>query len=336
MSEPAFNIFFHQSWHNKPTMIPSLSLASLQLLLASSAAAQTVTQIWNFTTVVSPEGSALLPNGEFLFSTEESGNIYVIDPSAANPVARSVGVLPGATNCLGIAKISDVKYGIIGHASDAAGNNINATLYTVEFPNANYSSSATIGIAATLPTAKFLNGAAPLPADPSIVFLSDSELAAIWRVDTKTGSAEIVLEDDAFAVPTNNTVGVPVGINGLKIRAGYAYFSNSAKALFGRAAISEEGVFVQDGGVEVIYTAPDAGSAAHYNDLFVLDDAGTTLVTDFPDSIVTIYTNGTAVETLVDALMLEPSSIQVEDDGTWVMTTHGGLTESGQVVKVTW
>lgn len=313
-------------------MVLLLCLASL---LAAPATAQTVTQLWNFTTVISPEGSALLPSGEFLFSTEESGNIYLVDPTATNPVAKSIGVLPGATNCLGIAKISDVKYGIIGHASDSAGNNINATLYTVDFTNSTTTNpAATVDIAAELPEAKFLNGAAPLPSDPTIVFLCDSELAAIWRVDTKNGSAEIVIENDLFAVPTNNTVGVPVGINGLKIRAGYAYFSNSAKALFGRAAISDDGVF--SGDVELIYTAPDAGSAAHFNDLFVLDDEGTTLVTDFPDSIVKIYPNGTAVEALVDELLLEPSSIQVEDDGTWVMTTHGGLTESGQVIKVTW
>ncbi|KAL2810110.1 hypothetical protein BJX63DRAFT_403206 [Aspergillus granulosus] len=73
---------------------------------------------------------------------------------------------------------------------------------------------------------------------------------------------------DAFAAPTNASV--PIGINGLKIQNGYVYFTNTARGLFGRLPISEDGN--RAGEVEVISLVNVARTGDNWDD-FVLDKA---------------------------------------------------------------
>lgn len=276
------------------------------------------------------------PNGNILFSTLSNANLYELDPSTSPAQAQIVTTFPGATALTGFAKIGDDKYAVIGGIRGTYQYE-NETIYTIDL-----AANGTTGVAALLPDSIMLNGAASLPENESILLLADARVACIWRVDTSTGSAEKILEGEFLAAPANATV--PIGVNGLKVRAGYVYFTNTGTGVFGRVAIDGEGYPLADAIVpEVIATAADPTSAS-WDDFTVLSDDGSALACISPDGVVAISPTGTVVQYIgegeTDGWMLGPSSITINESAqgnfSAYVTTKGSSTAGlgGQIFKL--
>ncbi|QKX57624.1 uncharacterized protein TRUGW13939_04742 [Talaromyces rugulosus] len=302
---------------------------ALVALTAGTAASQSIRQVFNFSSYVDIENSHLRPNGHLLLSTFDNGRLYTIDPSADNPQAELVSAMPGATALCGITSIGDDKYAVVG---GIRGNYsyTNETIYTVDYSGG--ARNATIAIAAHVSNATMLNGMDSLPEKPHVILLADSRQGAIYRVDTDSGVSTIVIQDEALAAPSNATL--PIGVNGLKIRESFVYYTNSARNTFGRVPITVDGD--QAGDVEVVAQL-NGGTAGYDWDDFVFDEAGVAYAAQPTNAIAEIKSNGQHsifVGGGNNTLIQGPTSITIARDGkTAYVTTHGdGTNLSGQVL----
>ncbi|VDB90474.1 unnamed protein product [Peniophora sp. CBMAI 1063] len=311
------------------------TLASLALFGGPALAASTVKQLFNFTTYVDIENSHLRPNGNLLLSTFANGSLYQLDTAVSSPEAQLVAELPGATALTGIATIGTDKFAVIGGVRGTYEYS-NETVYTVEFSK---TANVTVSVAATLPDAVMLNGIDSLPAYPNVILAADSRVAAIWRIDTDTGAVESILEDDAFNA--TETATVPIGINGLKVFNGSVYFTNTARATFGRVAITDDGY--PDGDIEIIATLND--TAYDWDDFVINPVTGIAYVAQANSAVASIAPDGTQSIILGgenSTVIVGPTSITLAlDNTTAYVTSRGGTVGdstfqySGQVVEFT-
>ncbi|KAL4897512.1 hypothetical protein BDV59DRAFT_197804 [Aspergillus ambiguus] len=205
------------------------------ITIASSAFAQSVTQLFNFSTAVDIENSNIRPNGHLLLSTFANGGLYTLNPQEQHPQAEMVALLPGATALTGITAIGIDKFAISGGVRGHYHYD-NETIYTVDFRR-----NATVQVVAKLPQAEMLNGLCALPTRPHVVLSADSRVGGLWRVDTsrKGGNVQLAFQHEALAAPANASS--PLGVNGLKIVGGHVYFTNSARGILGRVPVNEDG-----------------------------------------------------------------------------------------------
>lgn len=302
--------------------------------IATSALASTERQLFNFSTYVDIENSHLRPNGQLLLSTFDNASLFILDPTVPQPEAELVSELPGATALCAITPIGYDKFAVIG---GVRGNYsyTNETIYIVD-----YSQNATqpsISVASNVTNATMLNGMDSLPKHPHIVMAGDARQGAVYRVDTTTGSWEIAIQDEALSPPAD--AAAPLGINGLKISNGYLYYTNTARNVFGRVSITDEGF--QNGDLETIAELTPGVYDYDWDD-FIFDASGAVFVAQPPSAIARILPNGT--ESIFigggnDTSIFNPTSLSLAKNGrTAYVTTRGGTLDgyeySGQVVEV--
>lgn len=170
-----------------------------------------------------------------------------------------------------------------------------------------------------IPEAGLLNGVASLPfAAPSssrncstppsspVVLIADSSLGMLWRVDLATGSYEI-----ASAVAEMQPIpdaGLALGVNGVKVRDGYLYFSNSNHLAVYRIAIdAASGRIAADAQAELAATFV---TKANIDD-FDIDAAGNVWVaSNFDDTVEVFRADGSGAVVVVGA----PTELTVAGD----------------------
>lgn len=239
--------------------------------------------------------------------------------------------MPGATALTGFAQIGTDKYAVAGGVRGSY-QYANETIYTIDFSSD--STNGTIGIATTLPDAVMLNGAAALDDDSGLILVGDARVACVWRVDVATGAYEQAFAGDYLAAPANASV--PIGVNGLKVRAGYAWFTNTGTGVFGRVPIDARGAATGD--YEVVATVATSTS---WDDFDVVADDGTSVACQSPASVVVVSPSG-VLSTLADddeagaVEVLSCSSVTTPTNGTAYVTTKGNSASglSGQILRI--
>ncbi|KAB8264279.1 hypothetical protein BDV32DRAFT_145529 [Aspergillus pseudonomiae] len=300
---------------------------AIPAIIAAQAVALETKQLFNFSTAVAIENSALRPDGSLLLTTFDQGRLYTLNPSLPNPQAELVAALPGATALCGIAAIDTDKFAVI----DGIRGNYsytNETIYTVDF-SAN-PINPTIQVVSQLPNAIMLNGMAALPVHPHVVLAGDARLGAVFRVNTDTGAAEIAFTDPWLTAPSNAST--PIGVNGLKIAGGYMYFTNTAREIFARVPI--DGFGEKTGDIEVIATLDDADSY-HWDDFVVLEDLGVAFLAQPDTAIAQISLDGEQ-NIIVGGgddrtTVVGPTSLAIAQDGKALYVTTRGGTVNGSV-----
>lgn len=243
--------------------------------------------------------------------------------------------MPGATALTGFAQIGTDKYAVAGGVRGSY-QYANETIYTIDFNSSSSDGAGTVGIAATLPDAVMLNGAAALPGGGgNLILVADARLALVWRVDVATGAHEPAFAGDYLAAPANASV--PIGVNGLKVRAGHAWFTNTATGVLGRVPVDARGAAT--GGYEVVATV---SASASWDDFDVVADDGTSVACRSPASVVAVSPAG-ALSVLAggDAdgpAVLGCSSVATPANGTAYVTTKGNSTSGlgGQILRITY
>ena len=90
---------------------------------------------------------------------------------------------------------------------------------------------------ADVPRSGLLNGMELLSASKGKILIADSEVGCVWKFDVQTGEHDMAIQVDEMKVPKE---GLPMGINGIKIRDGYLYWSNTGMKYFCRIKIDED------------------------------------------------------------------------------------------------
>lgn len=312
----------------------NLILAIAMASISSLGATATTRQLWNFTSYVDIENTNLRPNGQILMTTFTNASLYTLDPTFSSPTAELVASFTPSTALTGITSVGNDKFAVIGGVRGSY-MYTNETVYTCDF---SAGSEPAIEVVATLPNAVMLNGMDSLPQKPSVVLIADSRVGAVWRVNTTDGDVAIAYQGDLLLPPENATV--PIGINGLKVSNGYVYFTNTAKSLFARIAVTDEGVM--HGEVETV--APLVQGEEEYDwDDFVIDASGEiAYMAQSPNAIgrvnigtgemYTVFGDGNDTISLIG-----PTSVALAEDGVTAYVSTRGMQSSGisgQLVEI--
>ncbi|KAI4639905.1 hypothetical protein J4E93_008704 [Alternaria ventricosa] len=290
-----------------------LSLALLGLGTSSSPLpgpalplpARTVAQLSTVPTWL--ENLAVRPNGDLLVTQLAPVPIlYTIkNPSLGNATLEPIYEFHAAnvTDLLGITETAPDTYAIIaGNATtNSTGYAGTWSVWQAAFASPDVS-TPTVHKIANVPRAKLLNGAATLPSDPSIVIMADSQYGLLFRFDTKTGTSEIIADGPElkpYPEMHNGTVGF--GANGLKIRDGWVYFSNSDLIAIYRVPITSRG-YISHSPKAVVELYANLTAVANFVDDFTFGLDGTLwAVSNYENTVIAVSPGGKKMEVVAGA-----------------------------------
>lgn len=314
------------------------SLSPIELIMGYTTSM--ATQIYNFPTEF-VENVNVLPNGTLLLTTMESptGLLYMLDPTVANPQAKVVTTFDSNVTALtGIARLpgrDNDLYAVSGglHTSFAFERG-SMGVYIVSLKTGQVVDTIPVPDTATM------NGMTALPLQPQILLSADSIEGRILSIDTRTRKVSVAIDDAVLGPPetTNSSSGIPpIGVNGLRARGQYLYFTNSGQGTFGRVRIDAFGNRVGD--FEILAQSPDATQI--YDD-FTFDAQGNVYVAVHSTAVFKITPDGKQT-TLAgggsSSIFKEPTSVALANDGKSIYVSTGGNFLAspplgGQVIQV--
>lgn len=198
-------------------------------------------------------------NGDILATVLSSPDLYLINPfedSGDNAVL--LHSFPGSMGLAGITEIKPNVYAIIaGNWSDVifATTPGSYSVWEVDltcYKNKGKENGVEVRKIAEIPQAGFLNSMISLGSEKEVVLISDAYLGVVWKLDTKTGKYEVILDEPEMKdAPNPVTI---LGINGIKLRQGFLYFTCSTQEIFARVAIDADGTKKAGTKVEILAT----------------------------------------------------------------------------------
>ncbi|KAH7306099.1 hypothetical protein BKA65DRAFT_578232 [Rhexocercosporidium sp. MPI-PUGE-AT-0058] len=305
-----------------------------------------IRQIFQFPTTTYIENIHVRPNGHLLFTTLSSGDLYTINPNDSNPIHSVVATLPGSTGLAGIATV-DAAAGIF---AVSGGEHISmgfapgsVAVYIICIP----ADSNTGVVLDRISVDGTLNGMTSIPGTPDIVLSVDSVGGRVMRINTRTRAVDVAISDPSLGRGDST---FPIGVNGVKVRNEFLYFTNSALGTFARFPIDAEGN--KKGDVEIMATLPDTPPGANiaYDD-FDFDRDGNAYVACHSYSFLKITPGGEQSvwlggkrEVKVDGWgfyrdVFEPMAAKLGNDGNFMYLSTGGAVigervQGGQILEV--
>jgi hypothetical protein len=228
---------------------PALSLvallSSLHLLGHVASADSQPMLLTQFPPSVRIENLTILPNSTVIVCNAYTGDLYAI-----NPLDGPSGATPRL-----IASFAPYSSAIFGLASPSP-NTIVATASNFSWneqrvePGSNVIQQVTLtetGVqtkAFPIPAAGWLNGITPVLHSRHYLLIADCVAGSLLRLDTRTGAVITVSQDSLFAPVPEPGLNLLLGINGIHARKDWLYFTNTNQQLYGRLAITAEGLAV--------------------------------------------------------------------------------------------
>ncbi|KAK3329203.1 hypothetical protein B0H66DRAFT_596800 [Apodospora peruviana] len=283
------------------------------------------------------ENQLVLPNGHLLFTTLNSGDVFSLDPYAAQPVPKRVVSFPGTLAVTGITSLGNGLYAATAGVQEGlAFHNMALHVFKLD---------GTLISRIPGPDPSLLNGIATLPTNPNIVLSADSYNGQIIRFNTKTKTASVAVSaaEEPELAAGDLTLPLPEGVNGIKIRGGYLYFTNTYLGTFGRFRIDAfDGRKV--GRVEILARLEQPTGFGRAYDDFVLDGEGNAYITQHYNTIVKVCARNKAVSVVPgtgrdDGKIHAPTAVAFSKDGsslfvTTASTSFTGTAYSGGVFSI--
>lgn len=224
------------------------------------------------------ENIAVRSNGDLLVTqlSPTPALLTVQNPSSANATLENtydfhkpnISILTGITET-----IPDTFVIVAGNATpNADGYPGTFSVWKAKFSSPK-SAQPIVRKIANVPGGKFLNGVVALPHRPEVLLIADSQFGLLFRLDTQTGVSEVVLDEPElkpYPERMNKTIGF--GINGVKVRDGYLYFSNSNLITIFRIPITSSGYIRANARIEKFAVL---GTVTIFVDDFTFADDGT-------------------------------------------------------------
>lgn len=227
-----------------------LSLISLSTTITAKCSSLNVTALHTFPYPSWLENLAIRSNGEILTSRLDTPILYEVNHLTGDAVEVATWNASEHAGALGISEgAEDVFYVILAAFFDQATfvktSGVNS-IFKVDMSTFSLSDDGSVETNATvthltdIDEADFLNGMATL--DDGHIYVSDVYSGVIYLVDVSTGDYQVAVNDtlakfsvDGEAASTN------LGSNGLKVRDGYLYWTNTARGFLARIPVGTDG-----------------------------------------------------------------------------------------------
>ncbi|KAI0555993.1 hypothetical protein F4679DRAFT_13297 [Xylaria curta] len=307
--------------------------------------ARTIFQLNNNTTPNSWfENIALRQNGDLLVTMlQPYASVYSIQQPLSSSPKSSIISIANANGLAGIVETSPDVFAVLGGNFSALATPVPQTMAVWEIDLRG--PKPTTRLITKMPEAGLLNGAATIPTSSSpAILVTDSGISRVWRVDVKTGKYETAAEVPEMKSVPNATI--PLGVNGLKIRNGYMYFSNSNLASIYRLAIDKNGIAIKGAKAELV---------AKYDtdniDDFAIDEKGNFwATTNFNDTVAVAKPGSTGIVVVGESTELtvagdtalafggrtksDKNIVYVTTGGALARPVNGTITEPAKIVAI--
>ena len=228
------------------------------------------------------------PNGNILISTlSPSATIYTLELSSSPPTLTPSITIPTLDGLLGIDEITENTFAIVGARFQGLGvlQPNSSALYEIVLPGMDERDdicwlAPQYRLITHIPEAGGLNGLVVVPRvnaaaatdHDATVLIADSTVGRIFRAEIGTGKYEIVLDTPETQIPPG--AAFAFGVNGLKIHAGFLYWTNTARRSLYRVAIDQHGwpLASAPGGGLKIETVVEFGDVAAFDDFTIGQD----------------------------------------------------------------
>ena len=220
------------------------------------------------------ENFAIRPNGQLVITLISKPEMYIFDPIVPGPPIKLFG-LPGYLALLGIVEFTpDVFYFVAGNFSTAespASEGIGSySIFKIDL-RVESSPHAPTKIL-DMPKATFLNGLELLSKQDGLLVVTDSGLGLIWEIDIFKREYKVLIDAPELKIASDAPPNVQLGVNGVHIRNGFLYFTNTSQGLFCRVPITPSGSGYEIGAIEIL-------ASAATGDDFTLDRFGNAWIT---------------------------------------------------------
>jgi len=259
------------------SIIPHIAAHPSNALSATPRAKQPlplpVEIIYEFPPQTWVENLAVRSNGKVLVTLLTTPDLYQIDPSTPHSAPILVHHFSEHKGLFGITETTpDIFYLVGGNYSSADKANPNPVgaydIYEVDLRNG--ATNAVVTKIANLPNARLLNGMTTFCASTGIVLIADSFAGLLYRLDTQTKQVSVAIDDPTMKAPAAGPS--PFGINGVKIRDGFLYFTNTATSSLVKIPISP--IDASATGPAIVLSTDAKG------DDFILDRAGDAFIAE--------------------------------------------------------
>lgn len=153
--------------------------------------------------------------------------------------------IPQTTGLLGISELEqDIFYVVSANLSSVQGVPGSNAVWRIDMrghdscaeSNKTATTTVPLSLVANVTSAQLLNGMCRLSDDDAtILLIADSQAGKIFKLDTHTGSFEILIDDEALK---NSLSGLQVAVNGIHVHGSHLFFTNLNRGIFGRVPIS--------------------------------------------------------------------------------------------------
>ncbi|KAI1338573.1 hypothetical protein F5Y15DRAFT_121894 [Xylariaceae sp. FL0016] len=234
------------------------------------------------------ENIAVRSNGDLLLTVlgyPEAAIYSVSGPaSGAAPSLTTIGDFSSANYLLGIAEPAPDLFVVVGSATDAATNGTTWPAWRLDFRDRG--GEPAIEVIGRIDDATVLNGVAALPENSDVVLVADSSGGLVWRLDITTGAYERAIQVPEMGFAANASS--PTGVNGVKVCAGYLYWTNSYTQTIYRVGITRDGFAAEGAEVEMVGEL----DATFLDDFAIGDDGIIWAATDFDNRLFAVQPFG--------------------------------------------
>ncbi len=275
------------------------------------------------------ENLAVRSNGKVLVTLLSTPDLYQIDPFTPNSAPILVHHFADHKALFGITETTtDLFYVVTSNFSSTDTTNPNPAgaydIYEVDVRNG--ASKAIVTKNANVPNAKLLNGMTTLCASQGIILIADSFAGLLYRLNTHTKQVAIAIDDPTMKGPPAGPI--PFGINGVKIRDGFLYFTNTGVGSLVKIPISPiDGTATGSAVVLTTNAKPDD---------FILDRAGDAFIAEiYLNNLAFLPPQGGNVTVLTGAPLTDPTVLagptacafgrRHGDRRSLYITTSGGI-----------
>jgi outer membrane protein assembly factor BamB len=218
----------------------SFSLANVLSLSISLASAAVIKRQSSSTTVykfpgsgASVENIAVRPSGQLLLTRFDAPELWSLDPSTK--AATKIVTFSDALQSSGITEVTpDVFAVVTGSYSLSGGNKAGSWgIWKVDFTGASPKATKV----KIIPESGLFNGLTTL--NNNTVLIGDGAKGAVYRLNMSTGEYSIAIQDATMMPPSGAPL--PLGLDGLRYRDGWVYFTNIFKNTFHKVQVDATG-----------------------------------------------------------------------------------------------
>jgi sugar lactone lactonase YvrE len=205
-----------------PLFVPFVVSATLPTRQSSGA-----TTVWKASGSAWYENLAVRSNGQILLSRMDTNEVWTLDPTTKS--ASKLLSVPGVTSLAGITETTPDVFALVGgnYSSRGGGNTPGSWgVFSIDLSSATPKAT----VVKMIKEAQQFNGLTTVNNDT--VLIGDTAKGLIYSLKLSTGDYAVAVQDDAL-VPAS----AGFGVDGLRYRDGYAYFTNIFKNTLGKVPV---------------------------------------------------------------------------------------------------